>query len=116
MRKTMGVWREQITQNATGTTVTFYSEHVPENERWYLQRVTVCNATRANSSCLVSVDAGTHRHPLYYFSALGDNVFTAQSIECWLREAERLQFDWTGVQVDDKLFVHITGHKQGIVT
>ena len=114
MRKTMGVWRERITLVATTASHTMYSEPVPEGERWYLQRVTVRDDTTANADCLVSIDAVTHKHPLYYFSNLTANVESSQTIECWLRDGERLQFDWTDVVAADKLFVHVTGHKTGV--
>jgi len=109
----MGMWRERITQTATTTTATLYSDKVKEGERWYLQRVTVRNDTTATADCLVSIDAGTHVHPLYYFENTGKDVEASQEIQCWLRAGERLQFDWTSIVAGDKLFVHVTGHKQG---
>jgi len=113
MRKTMGVWRERITLVATDTTATLYSDKVPEDERWYLQRVSVRDDTTGNADCLVCIDAGTHVHPLYYFGNITKDVEKSDSIECWLRAGERLQFDWTDIVAGDKLFVHVTGHKQG---
>jgi len=114
MRKTMGVWRERITLVATTTSHTMYSEPVPEGERWYLQRVCVRDDAAAFADCLLSIDAGTHKHPLYYFANTGTDLEVCQPIECWLREGERLQFDWKDVAAADKLFVHVTGHKTGV--
>jgi hypothetical protein len=112
MRKTMGMWRERVTKTVTATSDTLYSEYVSEGERWFLQRVSVRNDTTANSTCLVSIDAGTHIHPLYYFTLTSANIEYSAAIECWMREGERLRFDWGATLSGDKLFVHITGHKQ----
>jgi len=112
MRKTMGMWRERITATSSGTSHTMYSESVSEGERWFLQRVSVRDDTTSGASCLVSIDAGTHVHPLHLFSGLTANVESDAEIQCWLRESERLQFAWSGVAANDKLYVHVTGHKQ----
>ena len=112
MPKKMGVWRERCTATADATTYTHYSDYVPEGEWWYLQRVSILNDTTASADCLISIDCGTHKHPLYYFANVTQNIENSQAIECWLRPGERLQFDWTGIVSTERLYVHVTGHKQ----
>lgn len=108
----MGMWREQLTETTSATTHTCYSETVPDGSRWYLERVTVRNADRQNSDCLVSIDNPAHDHPLYYFANMGDNVAESKRIPCWLVEGERLKFAFADVQSGDTLHIHITGQKR----
>jgi hypothetical protein len=111
MRKIIGVWREKISSKANDTTHTFYSEYVSEGEMWYLHRFALMNLTTADSTCIVYIDAVTHLHPIGYYSLIGNNIPYFVIPECWLREGERLRFDWTGVAADEVLQAFLTGIK-----
>jgi hypothetical protein len=111
MRKTIGVWRERVSGVASDVTHTFYSEPVSEGEMWWLKGTCVMNRTTAASTCLIYIDAGTHLHPLAYPSLTNENYPYFNTIETWLREGERLRFDWTGIASGEVLQAFIMGIK-----
>ena len=114
MGNAMNMWRERISAVSGATSVSLYSDYVREGERWFVERVTVMDDTTSLANCLVSIDAVTHIHPLYAFRSLTTSVHTGQTLQCWLREGERLRFDWTSVGAADTLQMHVTGHKQKV--
>jgi len=114
MRKAMGVWRESVYHVAAGTSDTFYSEPVPPGEQWYLQRVSVRNDNTPDTEILVSIEAGTRVHPLYYFAKMGAVLVDSYPLECWLMEGERLCFAATGLYAGDVLHAWLTGHKHNV--
>lgn len=111
----IGIWRERLTVVADDTSETVYSEVVPPGELWHIDEIGVKDNTTAAADCEVYLDTAGYKHHYWYFANVGTVFNQNATAEIWLREGERLGFDWTSVVAADILEMHISGEKHKIM-
>jgi len=111
MAKTMGVWREQLTHDATTTSATVYSNAVPEGERWFLDRLAFDNEQRSTMDVKTSIESGAERHVIHYQSSITKDEPASVQLQLWLRQGERLRFDVSDIVAGDRVTIWVTGNK-----
>lgn len=112
MSRPIGLWRERLITDASSTTATQQSDLVPPGEIWYLKRLALRDDTTSGADVVVSIVTAGYQHVLYHASNLTAGEWTSVNLEIFLREGERLQFDWSSVAANDRLTVHLTGEKR----
>lgn len=103
-------WRDDVTTGAT--TKIQRTAKVGDGERWYVESVHVLNSKTSVADCLVSVERGSTRYPLYYFTDLELEEWQRAQVRVWLFERECLRFDWSDVASDDVVSVVVHGTKR----
>lgn len=112
MATKIAIWRERLTAIAGGTTHTQWADAVKREEAKHLDYIAVRNNTTDNADCLVGIYDGAYLHILYYFKNLTAGEWASIRRVIWLREGERLRFDWTGIVDGERLDIHLTGYRE----
>jgi len=114
MPVSFGRLRERLKNTASATTLTVLAEVVPEDERWFVERVCVRGNTTTGADCLLSVVVAGYKHALYYFKDLVVTEWAAVDLDLWLFKGESLAFEWSGIVSGEIVEGHVTGSRRWV--
>ena len=101
--------RERIKHECDGTTFTQRSRYVPDDEMWFIRRLSFYVINQNSAEINVYIENAGSDHVIYDEDNLVKARFTC--IECvfWLFPGERLKVDWESVNSSSILEVCVTG-------